>query len=235
MSIFNVFGAGGRKAPPVVAPTPAQATPQPGPVFAPPSPRPLKGPDEKISVAPAPVRHQPMFVPTSVVARLSQRIVLAPETTKAFKQAQLDYDRFEAFQMNHLPDRADQAWWNAQQEIAELVRSGKPTPEHGWSREEWRDDFHQKIRAIRGEATRLCSSLLPLRFEIAEQIGKLAGEEVQRIERVERDVALAWGLDYRPSQLVTILRYIAAHHQELVNVHGVCPPRKMLEFAGIKL
>jgi len=178
----------------------------------------------------------PAGIHTRLVALAGPGLV-KPDEIEAFRNAQQVYDRITGFIRDHLPARADEAWQRQQQEVRETVATGQRerVPQDGWSREEWRDDFYMKRKALDGRIREANTELIPTLLEISERIGVIAKKCADEIEAEEKSFAEEWGQSWQPSKVYSMLRYIEKYPHQLVGESTSNPPRLFLQFAGINL
>ncbi len=245
MSLFRIFASAKKPSPPIVAPPSSESAYQAARTTldrTASEPSPLADEERpRVTVVPPKPRVETMFVPPGFAGRLyslATKPLLSDEQKKLIQQKQLEYERVQNFELKHLPDHADQAWLKQQQEHAALVVQGRGdevSERDSWNREEWRDCYYQKRKALSNQAKEITWSVLPIAFEVAEELGSIAAKELAKVESADAELCKSWGIDYRPSRLAQILRYVAAHPRELVPAYAVAPPRSILSFVGITI
>jgi hypothetical protein len=200
-----------------------------------------KAAGEVLKVIPRVEPPRKIFVPPSVTARLvakSPDPIASPSEIEVVRKLQTEHNHTVSFLLSCLSEHADAAWWKQQQAIEDSVRSGfgrEASERDSWTREDFREDYEQKRNALKNTLRDISGRTAPIAFAIAERIGKLAANEADEIENREREIAAEWGIEFNPSRLLLSLRYVAAHHSELVPPPGANEPKVMLRFAGINL
>lgn len=244
-NIFNVFAAK-RPAPLPAPPAPAQQAM--GPVThqrGGPSPTYSKEAaieaGEFVNTIPRTPSPRTIFIPPSVSRHLvekSGKPIVTEDELNQVRNLHIEYTRTVDFLMKHLGDGADAAWVAQQKQLESEVRTGHGEQASGrdsWTREDFREDFEQKRKALSSTCRDISAKCGPIAFAVAARIGGLAKAEADTLEKAERETARVWGLDFVPSRLLLSLRYIEDHHGELVPPIGANAPKVMLRFAGIEI
>jgi hypothetical protein len=111
----------------------------------------------------------------------------------------------------HDPGAARREMQAHQDFLTEKILHGEPIgPESGWSLDEWKSEHEAKISAARAAAARLSAQAQPLALAILKKLLPIVRTRAQDFEVGDFESHRHFGVEFRPSPLVTALHDLAA-------------------------
>lgn len=182
-----------------------------------------------------------LYVPPQFVVKVAS-FAEEPLVTEAeiaeLRALQVQFDRANDFLNDHFRDNAKKKFREQQLATATevLAGGGKEAAERdSWSLIELQQEHEVKKRALKGDIRRISAAAIPIAVRVAGRLGAVAANLIEHFEETELVYNEGWGLEFAPSRVLTMLRYVAQNPQDLIQAYATTSPRAVLAFVGVIL
>lgn len=163
-----------------------------------------------------------------------QELILGPKTKEKFRAYQASYDHAVESINSHTEAEAKKAWQAHFQTLSEAASTGTSSQHEGWSLDDWKSDYEQKVRAAHAEMERIYRECFPFCQDVGQRFVSIATRKVNQMEQDERDRHENFGVPYTaPSNLVVSFKksiFVADSRVKTMLSPGSTSPRSMLPY-----
>jgi hypothetical protein len=161
-----------------------------------------------------------------------QGLITSPSGLEKLRAWQQQHDRATSILNSHTHEAAYEAWQKHSATLGPAIQSETLHEQDGWSREDWEQDYQQKINAASADLQRICKESVTRCQAISERFVAAATRFTDRRQDSERNSHDHFGIPYTPSAIVLSFRKAiqVAEKRTEYSPYGNWSPRQMLPY-----